>query len=213
MKFPSSLAVRRAGPAAREGASGHRTGAREHYQIVMRHTPKGKLILAMVPTMEPKKTMKIGGPKARTAALLALSATALIATLALTDGEFGLVLPARKRETSEIAVDAAIGATVEPLDRATAESLGIAPRDKGLVITSLGRDGPAARAGIRTGDVIERVSGAPVASLDEAAAALKGTPAPEIILLVNRRGHYATVQLPIRPEPDRRDLAKQGEER
>lgn len=147
------------------------------------------------------------------AVLLFLSATALVATFALTEGEFGLVLPARKREASEIAIDAAIGATVEPLDRATAERLGIAQRDEGLVITSLGRNGPAAQAGMRTGDVIERVSGAPIASLDDAAAALKGTPAPEIILMLNRRGQYVTVHLPIRSEPDRRDLLKQGGER
>jgi membrane-associated protease RseP (regulator of RpoE activity) len=163
--------------------------------------------------METKKTWKFGAPKAWMAALLVLSATVLTATLALTDGEFGLVLPARKREASETAIDAAIGATVEPLDRATAENLGIPPRDRGLVITSLGRYGPAARAGIRTGDVIESIRGAPIASLDDAVAVLKGASAPEIILLLNRRGQYVTVRLPIRSEPDRPDLANQGGER
>jgi S1-C subfamily serine protease len=179
----------------------------------MKHTPGGKLSLAMNPTMETKKPRKMGGPKAKMAALLLLSATALVATLALTEGEFGLVVPARKREASEIAVDAAIGATVEPLDRATAESLGIAPRDQGLVITSLGRNGPAARAGIMTGDVIERVGTAPIASLDDAAGALKGTQAPEIILMLNRHGRYVNVRLPIRSGPERPGLATQGGER
>jgi membrane-associated protease RseP (regulator of RpoE activity) len=167
----------------------------------------------MTPAMETKKTRKIGGPKARIAALLIFSVGVLIATLALTQGEFGLGLPARRRAASEIAVDAAIGATVEPLDRATAESLNIPQGDRGLVITSLGRGGPAARAGIRTGDVIESVSGAPTASLDDAAAALKGTPTADVILMVNRRGHYVRMHLPIRPEPDRPGPAEQGGER
>lgn len=134
----------------------------------------------------------------------------LTAAFALADRELGFELPGARREAAATAFDAALGATVEPLDRATAESLGISPRDKGLVITSLRANGPAARAGLRPGDVIERISGTSVGSQIDAAAALRDTRAPDIILTLNRRGHYAMVHLSIRALSD---VAEQGDER
>jgi hypothetical protein len=61
--------------------------------------------------------------------------------------------------------------------------------------------------------VIERIGGAPVGSVGDAAAALKGAQAPEIRLTLNRRGSYAIVHLPIRVAPAGRDATEQGEER
>lgn len=146
-------------------------------------------------------------------ALVVVVAIVVAAGLALRAPDLGFELPGSRREAAVNALDAALGATVEPLDRATAESLGLSPRDKGLVVTSLGGNGPAARAGIRAGDVIERIGGAPVGSVGDAAAALKGAPLPEITLTLNRRGHYAIVRLPIRALPDVREAAQQGGER
>jgi S1-C subfamily serine protease len=143
-------------------------------------------------------------------ALVLAVAVILTATFALADRELGFELPGARREAVATAFDAALGATVEALDRATAESLGISPRDKGLVITSLRANGPAARAGLRPGDVIERISGTPVGSSADAAAVLKGAGASDIILTLNRRGHYAIVHLPIRALSD---VAEQGDER
>ena len=133
-----------------------------------------------------------------------------IAALTLTDGTFGYRFPRDRKESTVIAVDAMLGATVEPLDHATAESLGIAREDKGLVVTSLGDDGPAARAGIRPGDVIERIGERWVGSTDDAAAALRGAPPPAINLTLNRGGLHAIVRLPIRALPEGADPAKQG---
>lgn len=154
----------------------------------------------------------VAGSRAKAAAV-AVVAIVLIAAIALTDRDLGFGYPAAKKEAAAIALDATIGATVEPLDRATAESLGIPTRHHGLVITSLGSNGPAARAGIGTGDVIERIGGAPVGSIGAAAAALENAHAPDINLMLNRRGEYVIVRLPIRSAPGARDLAKQGGER
>ncbi|MEA3065907.1 MAG: Peptidase family [Sphingomonadales bacterium] len=80
------------------------------------------------------------------------------------------------------------------------------------MVTSLSATGPAAQAGVRTGDVIERIGGAPVASPVQAAAALKASPNPVELRLI-RRGNYAIVRLPIRTLPDERNGAEQGGER
>lgn len=154
-----------------------------------------------------KKLRLAVGSRAKAAAVPVVVVVALIAAFTLTNRDFGMGFSAHRKEAAAIALDATIGATVEPLDRATAESLGIPPRHKGLVITSLGSNSPAARAGIRTGDVIERIGGAPVGSVGDAVAALKGVPAPDLILLLNRHGEYVIVRL---PTPD---LAIQGGER
>jgi S1-C subfamily serine protease len=129
---------------------------------------------------------------------------------ALAVRELGFELSGARKEAVAAILDAALGATVEPLDSATAEGLGISPRDRGLVITSLGASGPAARAGLRPGDVIERISGTSVGSAADAATVVKGAGASNIILTLNRRGHYAMVSLPIRALPE---VTEQGDER
>lgn len=147
---------------------------------------------------------------AAVALIVVIVAIVLAAAFALRDPELGFELTASQRGRAATTLDAMIGATVEPLDRATAESLGLAPRDEGLVITSLGENGPAARAGLRAGDVIERIGEVPVGPVGDATAALKGVRPPEIVLTLNRRGHYTIVHLPIHSAPDMRDLGKQG---
>jgi membrane-associated protease RseP (regulator of RpoE activity) len=161
--------------------------------------------------MERKSPLPAPGPRAKTAIALALAVPAILAgAFALTDWELGLEFPGARKEAAAAAFDHALGATIEPLDDATAESLGLSPRARGLVITSLAENGPAAPAGLRPGDVIERIGRVPVATPAEAASALRGARAAEIILTLNRRGHYAIVHLPIRPLAD---FAEQGDER
>jgi predicted metalloprotease with PDZ domain len=136
----------------------------------------------------------------------------LIGAVSLADRTWEGDLAGSRREAATTAFDAALGATVEPLDRDTATTLGISGYEGGLVVTSLRATGPAARAGVWTGDVIERIGGAPVESPLQAAAALKAAPAPVELRLI-RRGIYAIVRLPIRTLPDDRDAAEQGGER
>ncbi|MEA3013801.1 MAG: serine protease Do [Sphingomonadales bacterium] len=162
-----------------------------------------------------RKTLRqVMGPRAKAAMALVVVVVAIVvaAVFAVRAPDLGFELPGSRRETVVSALDAALGATVEPLGPDTAASLGISARDKGLVITSIAENRPAARAGIRTGDVIERIDGAPVGSIGEAAAALADARAPDIILRVNRHGEYVIVHLPGRAAPVARDPAKQGGE-
>jgi C-terminal processing protease CtpA/Prc len=136
----------------------------------------------------------------------------LIGAVALANRTLDVDLAGSRREAATTAFDAALGATVETLDDDTATTLGISGYDGGLVVTSLSATGRAAQAGVRTGDVIARIGGAPVASPVQAAAALKAAPNPVELTLI-RRGNYAIVRLPIRTLPDERDGAEQGGER
>jgi len=142
------------------------------------------------------------------AVAIILIVTVLAAGIVL--GDLNLPLfPASETQAATAALDAAIGATVEPLDRATARYLGVDGRAQGLVITSVEGKGPAERAGIKVGDVIERIDGEPVGSLPAAAAAFKHAHGAMVFTL-NHRGHYAIVQLPIRAVSGRRGLVEEG---
>jgi serine protease Do len=55
-----------------------------------------------------------------------------------------------------------IGVNVDPLTPALARQFGLDPQTDGVVIVELGQDSPAAKAGLRVGDVITTFDGAPV---------------------------------------------------
>jgi serine protease Do len=134
------------------------------------------------------------------AAALLVGVSACALAFALVERQAGLVLPADRSEEAAVVVDERVGATVERLDGGTARSLGISPRERGLVVTSLAMDGPAAQAGVRASDVIVRIGATPVASRAAAAAALQRA-RPPVTLTLNRRGHYAMVRLPMSRTP------------
>jgi predicted metalloprotease with PDZ domain len=160
--------------------------------------------------VEWKSPPALGSPTKAAIALVLVASVILTGVFTLAGGEAGFELAGAHDQAAARTFDEAVGATVEPLDPAMADSLGISRDDKGLVITSLGEHGPAIGAGVRPGDVVERIGQAPVASLHDAVSALRDARAPEITLTLNRRGHYAIVHLPIRPLAD---FAKQGDER
>jgi serine protease Do len=90
-----------------------------------------------------------------------------------------------------------------------AEHLNLPDRE-GVVVRSLVPDGPAAKAGITTNDVITRVSGTPVGSpqeLSEKIAAQK--PGDPLAIDLIHRGKPATVQVTLGVRPA--DLAASGE--
>lgn len=91
-------------------------------------------------------------------------------------------------------LDEAIGATMEPLDPDTARSLGLAPRMRGLVVTSIASGGPAARAGVRTGDVVVGID-RPISSMKDLAAGIQ-TNGNTLTIMLNRHGQ--SVMLPLR---------------
>jgi len=124
---------------------------------------------------------------------------ALVVAIAEKESDIGI--GGRRSIVAEEMFGNAVGATAEPLDRATARSLAIPVTERGLVVTSVAWNGPAARAGVRAGDVIERIDSIPIASLNDAAVALEVARAP-ITVTLNSRGHYAIVTLPTSPGRD-----------
>jgi hypothetical protein len=163
--------------------------------------------------MERTRRLLLSSSYAQIGVALLIVILVLIAGFVLIDREFDLEILGARRGSRAIDVDAVIGATVETLDASTARSLRIPAHSEGLVVTSLGRTGPAARAGIEVGDVIERIGRSRVASSDEAAAALGASPPGDVILRLNRHGKYAIVHLPIRLGSAQRDPAREGVER
>jgi Do/DeqQ family serine protease len=74
------------------------------------------------------------------------------------------------------------GMSVEPLTRDRARQLGV-DATRGLVVAGVQPSGKAADAGLRQGDVIAEVDGAPVTSVDELRAALKDGTRPALLLV------------------------------
>ena len=149
--------------------------------------------------------------RAALAALVVLVTILVFTAFAVTGRRADQGLSVPRRETAQV-LDAAAGATVAPLDPQTAHELGVAPEQKGVVVTSLATNGPAARAGVRTGDVIARIGKMNALSESQAAEAFAKA-RPPITLLINRHGHYATVQLPTRSIPGAGKMSERGEER
>jgi predicted metalloprotease with PDZ domain len=99
-------------------------------------------------------------------------------------------------------LDQVIGATVEPLDPATARSLGLSDATQGMVVTSVASEGAAARAGVRTGDVIVAVDRS-VNSVKDLTSGL----AKNDVLTVTLNRHGQSVIVPLRLGSRRGDQA------
>lgn len=96
-------------------------------------------------------------------------------------------------------LDEAIGATLEPLDPATAHDLGLIAGTHGLVVTSIASGGPAALSGIRTGDVVVAID-RPVNSTNDLAAGIRKVREDGNVLTVTlkRQGQSVIVPLTVR---------------
>ncbi len=101
-----------------------------------------------------------------------------------------------------------IGVEPQDLSRELAENFGI-PVGRGVIITGVLQNGPAAQGGVRPGDVITEVAGRPVANVTQllsAVAALK--PGEPAALLVTRRDGSQSLEVtpgrrPVSPQPAR----------
>jgi len=84
------------------------------------------------------------------------------------------------------------GITAQELTPSIREQLGLSPQTRGVVISDLEEDSPAAQQGLQPGDVIESINRQPVRSLEEfdrMAAQATG----DVLLRVNRQGSSAFV--------------------
>ena len=106
-----------------------------------------------------------------------------------------------------------IGATIQDVTPDIAESLGL-PIHQGALVADLVPDGPSARAGLRSGDLVLKVDGHPVTSAGDltrhVALAKAGD---EIHLEVRRDGHVQAVALRsgLRPSEDQLALNDESE--
>ncbi|MDT7934589.1 MAG: hypothetical protein RQ833_08285 [Sphingomonadaceae bacterium] len=76
-------------------------------------------------------------------------------------------------------IDRDLGATLEPMPQTGAEKTG-----RGLVLTSLAAKGPAAAAGLRPGDVLERIGNDAISNPRIAAHQLTGMPPPWRVVVI-----------------------------
>ena len=89
-----------------------------------------------------------------------------------------------------------LGFSLQPVNPAIAQQLGISADTKGLVVTEIDEAGAAAEAGIARGDVILEVNRQPVETLDQVKSALDKAGDKPLLVLISRGGRtiYITVQ-------------------
>jgi serine protease Do len=80
------------------------------------------------------------------------------------------------------------GMSVEPLTPETADQLNLPRGTKGVVVAEVDPDGVAADSNLQEGDVIEKVNGTAVTTVDALKSALDRNDGKPSVLLVNRRG-------------------------
>jgi serine protease Do len=86
-----------------------------------------------------------------------------------------------------------LGIAVEPLTADARARLDLAASAAGVLVGEVDPVGPAARAGIERGDVIEQVNRQPVHSAQEIKTALERSGNRPVLLLINRRGESVFV--------------------
>jgi serine protease Do len=96
----------------------------------------------------------------------------------------------RTREDGQRRLGVALQTLTEPVARA----LGLDPKTKGAVITEVETGSPAEAAGLAVGDVIREIDKKPVASSDEAVAAMRASKGAHLLRITNAAGtHFVTV--------------------
>ncbi|MBW8858138.1 MAG: PDZ domain-containing protein [Bradyrhizobium sp.] len=87
-----------------------------------------------------------------------------------------------------------------PRGRGTQGALGLSvqPGDDGVEVTQVDPSGPAADAGIRTGDVLEEINGTPVKSSADVRAAVAKSQGKPALVLVRRGDQTIYVAIPAR---------------
>jgi serine protease Do len=95
--------------------------------------------------------------------------------------------------------EARLGITLSTLDDATRKRLGLSPKTEGVVITEVASGSPAARTGLRPGDVILRVGRDAVSRPQQVAEAVADAAREEhasVVMLVRRDGNERFVAVP-----------------
>ncbi|MBM3523680.1 MAG: Do family serine endopeptidase [Alphaproteobacteria bacterium] len=95
-----------------------------------------------------------------------------------------------------------IGVSVQPLTAEIAFGLGLATDQEGALIAQLDPNGPAAKAGLRQGDVIIAVDGKPIAQLRDLPRLIAGyMPGTRVAIELRRRSNPMTLPVTIGTTP------------
>ncbi len=124
---------------------------------------------------------KAGEAAARFTAVTDLDMDGTLDFQAVKQGNTGTLLYVRTP------VENLLGANMTPPDGAVRAQLGI-PIDRGLVVTSIVNEGPAAKIGLAANDIILMVAEKPVANMGDIAEALKAAPEKVVNLKLLRAG-------------------------
>lgn len=104
-----------------------------------------------------------------------------------------------------------IGVGVRDLDRDDRETLDLAPGTRGVVVTRVADDGPAAAAGVQPGDVITHVEKRQVRrSRDFVGAVQRYAPGERIEVRLQRDGREKRLAVTLRARPARQPFAWEG---
>jgi predicted metalloprotease with PDZ domain len=124
---------------------------------------------------------------------IVVSGAVVFAALFVAVREIRLQSPASPHARTLLKLDSTLGATLEPLDARAAQSLGGGSRVDEMVVTSVAAGGRASSAGLRVGDVVEKVDGRDPADLDAAIDAVSTDPTR---IVVNRHGSQVLLNVP-----------------
>jgi len=90
-----------------------------------------------------------------------------------------------------------LGLSVEPLTPDLAQQLSLPRGTTGVVVESVDARGPAAKAGIQEGDLIQEVNRQPVRSVSDLQGALQKSGDRPPLLLINRGGQTVFIPVPL----------------
>jgi serine protease Do len=87
-----------------------------------------------------------------------------------------------------------IGVALQTLTAPIAQSLGLPPGTKGAVVAEVEEDSPADKAGLAVGDVIREIDKKPIATVEDAAAAMRSGKKAHLLRVTNASGtRFVTV--------------------
>lgn len=132
------------------------------------------------------------------AALLLLAGAIAALALFLALRPLRVDSPASASARALLRLDNVLGATVEPVDHGTAASPAPRSRRPELVVTSVASDGPAATAGLRVGDIIEKIGDRPAGELRGVTSLSSAEP-----LSIRRGGKEAILNVQLAAESNR----------
>lgn len=125
--------------------------------------------------------------------MILITGALLFAVLLMVTRQLRFDSPASRHAQTLLKLDDTLGATIEPLDERAARTLGGGSHPDEMVVTSVAAGGRASLAGLRVGDVLERVDGEDPSNLSAAIDAVATDPTE---IVINRQGSRVTLKVP-----------------